>query len=445
MSYLTGVHGILPVTTGVATINPVMVGGSDYAGTPLLQTLKVDSLGRINTRSSTTTTAAWTNATALNTALTVVNNDFSYATATVTMRIVGTITAQGLSFERSSDGTNWFNAPFSFVRDAIFGAPAGLNYSTTAYTSFTGTGITSIMEVALQGWPYFRIRLNPVITGAGTLNLSCTAHSAPKGVFIEGAVPISGTVGVAPAGLFQVFGGDSIGSGPSSGTMTVGGLDGSSLVRSLPVSVIGATPPLNVLQVGGRGGGVSTALATDSQGALALGTPLSPSGDGQSNSIYGFFDPVGISYSALGTMPFVFNGTTWDRQRGNVDTVTGDTGAHITTFAGATQTNFNGCGAFITILLGTVSGTSPTLSAQVQWSPDGGTTWINLGAALANLTATSQKGVFVVYPNTVATTTGATQTLVINTPLPRTWRINYTIAGTTPSFTISSVNVNYIL
>jgi hypothetical protein len=29
--------------------------------------------------------------------------------------------------------------------------------------------------------------------------------------------------------------------------------------------------------------------------------------------------------------------------------------------------------------------------------------------------------------------------------LPRTWRINYTIGDTTPSFAVSSVNVNYIL
>lgn len=38
-----------------------------------------------------------------------------------------------------------------------------------------------------------------------------------------------------------------------------------------------------------------------------------------------------------------------------------------------------------------------------------------------------------------------TQTLTINSVLPRSWRILYTIGGTTPSFTISSVQVNYVL
>jgi len=148
-----------------------------------------------------------------------------------------------------------------------------------------------------------------------------------------------------------------------------------------------------------------------------------------------------------------FNGTSWDRARNNVNTTTGDSGTKTATFAGAAQTNYDALGAIITILLGTVSGTTPTLAAQLQWSPDGGTTWLTIGAALANLTATSQTGTIWAYPTNISTagatpaalTTGATVTLQLNTPLPRTWRLNYTIGGTTPSFAISSVQVNYLL
>lgn len=142
---------------------------------------------------------------------------------------------------------------------------------------------------------------------------------------------------------------------------------------------------------------------------------------------------------------YLFNGTSWDRQRSNFDTTTGDTGTKLVTFNGATQTNFGARSAFITIMLGTVSGTLPTLAAQLQWSPDGGTTWINLGTALGNLISTGQQGTFIVSPGLLTgLTTGAAQTGLISAPMPRVWRIAYTIGGSvSPSFAISSVNVNY--
>lgn len=148
----------------------------------------------------------------------------------------------------------------------------------------------------------------------------------------------------------------------------------------------------------------------------------------------------------------MYNGGSWDRERNNFNTATGDTGAKTATTAGATQTNYNARGAIITIVMGTVSGTSPTCAPQLQYSDDGGTTWTTLGPAMANITA-SGTYVFVVYPANISQTagatpanltTGATTTVAINSPLPRTWRLNYTIGGTTPSFTITRVGVNYI-
>lgn len=104
------------------------------------------------------------------------------------------------------------------------------------------------------------------------------------------------------------------------------------------------------------------------------------------------------------------------------------------------------------MLCGTVSGTSPTLSAQLQISPDSGTTWINYGAASGNVTATGDTILFTIYPTNISQaagssianlTTGATQSVLLNAPLPRVWRLNYTIGGTSPSFTITGVYVNY--
>ena len=145
----------------------------------------------------------------------------------------------------------------------------------------------------------------------------------------------------------------------------------------------------------------------------------------------------------------IFSDTTIQPPQGT----TGDSGTKTATFNGATQTNFNALGAIVTVLLGTVSGTTPTLAPQMQWSPDGGTNWLAIGPAMANLTATSQTGAILFYPTNMSQapgsapanlTTGATQTLAINMALPRTWRILYTIGGTTPSFAISSVQVNYL-
>jgi hypothetical protein len=149
----------------------------------------------------------------------------------------------------------------------------------------------------------------------------------------------------------------------------------------------------------------------------------------------------------------LFNGTTWDRQHGNWRTTTGDSGAKTATFNGATQTNYDALGAYITVRLGTVSGTSPTMGVAFAWSPDAGTTWITLGPAMANLTASSQVGMLMVGPTNWSQAPGATPgnlgssanaQLLLNVYVPRTWRLQYTIGGTSPSFTITAVDVNYI-
>jgi hypothetical protein len=156
----------------------------------------------------------------------------------------------------------------------------------------------------------------------------------------------------------------------------------------------------------------------------------------------------GLQYS----VGYLFNGSTFDRPRNNWTTTTTDTGTQTASFNGVTQTNYDSLGAYITVILGTVSGTLPTLSVQPQYSPDGGTTWINFGPALANLTATGQTGLIAIFPTNFSQAVGAALTNLaigttvssfVNAPLPRTWRLTYTIGGTTPSFAISSVQVNY--
>ena len=161
-------------------------------------------------------------------------------------------------------------------------------------------------------------------------------------------------------------------------------------------------------------------------------------------------NPTGAGFRMFGHN---FNGSTWDRPYNNNNVTIGTTGAQTASFNMATQTNFNARGAYISTIVGTVTGTSPTLAAQFQVSYDAGTTWFNLGPASTNLTATGSI-LFIVYPTNISQAAGvtpanltsnATQTVSINAPLPRTWRIAYTIGGTTPSFTFTNTYANYIV
>lgn len=125
---------------------------------------------------------------------------------------------------------------------------------------------------------------------------------------------------------------------------------------------------------------------------------------------------------------------------------TGDTGAKTATGNGATVANSGNKGVQIVIAIGTVTGITPTAVFKVQTSVDGGTNWVDLpGATTASLVATGNWGI-TIYPGQVVTagttTTGTTATA--NGVIPRSWRMVWTLGGTTPSFTINSITYNYL-
>jgi hypothetical protein len=146
-------------------------------------------------------------------------------------------------------------------------------------------------------------------------------------------------------------------------------------------------------------------------------------------------------------LAMLFNGTTWDRARGmSGNLTTGDTGAKTATGNGATVANVGNKGVQVLISMGAVTGTTPTAVLKLQGSTDGGTSWYDIpGATTASLTATGLYGI-TVYPGIVATaattTTGTTAT--VSMVMPRTWRVVWTIGGTTPSFTITAIQYNYL-
>ena len=130
----------------------------------------------------------------------------------------------------------------------------------------------------------------------------------------------------------------------------------------------------------------------------------------------------------------LFNGATWDRARNNFVTTADASAARTSTVAGATVTNYNAKGAAITINVTAVSGTSPTLVAKLQYSPDGGTTWIDYTnkPVTATISAIGQT-TLIVCPGVTEVANSA-----VSLPLPRFVRMHYTIGGTTPSLTFAT-------
>lgn len=209
---------------------------------------------------------------------------------------------------------------------------------------------------------------------------------------------------------------------------------------------VGAPAPVFAIQIGAVDpSGKLQALKVDNSGNLLT----SGSGGGGAVTITG---PLGhlamVNSVAVAIASDQTSIPVTDITSVNTNTTTGDAPTIVTatTVNGATQTNANARGAIITAILGTVSGTLPTLSLQLQWSPDGGTTWLNYGSATSAIAIATGNTVTVeVYPTALALTLGGAGSAQTNAPLPRTWRMAYTTTGTGISIAVASVQVNYCI
>jgi hypothetical protein len=129
------------------------------------------------------------------------------------------------------------------------------------------------------------------------------------------------------------------------------------------------------------------------------------------------------------TFPYSYNGATFDRYRGNIDT-----GALVTLSAAsasgnsADQVNYNGRGLQCGVNITAISGTSPTLTVSFQGKDIGSGQYYTILASSA--LSAAGFGWYTIYPSPLANATG-----YVDQVLPRTWRIAYTIGGTSPSVT----------
>lgn len=263
-------------------------------------------------------------------------------------------------------------------------------------TSTTITGTSAVSATSL-----------PLPTGAAT-ETTISALNAKVTAVNTGAVTISTAL---PTGA------NVIGSVTQSGTWNVGS------VTTLPALPTGA----NVI-------GALTANQSVNTAQINGITPLMGNGATGTGSPRVTIASDNTAFSVIATQVVGSNATT------------GDTGAKTATGNGATLTNAGNKGVQVVVNLGTVSGTSPTGVFKAQGSVDGGTTWFDLpGATTATLTATGAYGIMI-YPGVAVTagttTTGSTATASM--VIPRTWRMVWTIGGTTPSFTITNIQYNYL-
>jgi hypothetical protein len=229
--------------------------------------------------------------------------------------------------------------------------------------------------------------------------------------------------------------------------------------QSVNVAQINGVTPLMGSGVNGTGASRVT-LATDQAACTVAGlfsVKIDQTTPGTTNAVTDTKLPASAASADALTNPTItqigadlmwFNGTSWDRARGgnSVATTTGDTGAKTTTGNGATITNVGNKGIQVFVVLGTVSGTTPTCVFKMQGSVDGGTNWYDIpGATTASLTTSVNVGIML-YPGiaVIAGTTTTGTTAGASGILPRTWRMVWTIGGTTPSFTITSITYNYI-
>ena len=104
--------------------------------------------------------------------------------------------------------------------------------------------------------------------------------------------------------------------------------------------------------------------------------------------------------------------------------------------SGATWTNDFASGSlWVWINVTAVSGTTPSATFRLQWSPDNGTTWVDWDTTNLQTTAITAAGTATLK---VGLGLPVTANASKNDSVPARVRLAWTITGTTPSFTFST-------
>jgi hypothetical protein len=443
--------------------------------------------------------SAWTSATALNATQNIFTNSGA-AAVLVALNQTNTITGGAITFEVTYDSVNWVAIPADAVVD-----PTSVTYAQIAlpYTLQASTNKTFL--IISEGWTGLRIKLSTAITGTATVTPSYS---------LLPVAPVLPTLSYITNGTQNA---DTLSSDSGQNALVTTGNRKEVSFTTTTAQAVASTDASNYrfvsVQITSQGGSSTVTFqtsndnstwvtcklsnpnstntgvlgATSSTGMYAGPVPgryfrLNVSGiaSGTTAGVVEFFSQPNTSWIqsiaiqdingnpavpqagsvgdnityGMASQMYAYSGANVERWRNNLNTTTGDTGAKTGNFQGATQTNYNAAGAVITLKIGTVSGTVTTFQTGIEFSYDGGTTWLALTALGANITSPASGNTIVWYlypgngavtPAAVAGGSAATQWNQAAIALPRTWRFSATIAGSSPSITFTSVNVNYIL
>lgn len=113
---------------------------------------------------------------------------------------------------------------------------------------------------------------------------------------------------------------------------------------------------------------------------------------------------------------------------GNIDAQVVSLSAVTVSGVSADQTNYNGKGIQLVVDVTALTGTTPSIVVTIQGKDTTSGKYYNILTS-ASITTVSTNQLSVYPGSTVTANVSSSQ------PLPKTWRISYTIAGTTPAIT----------
>lgn len=357
---------------------------------------------------------------------------------------IGTIDVVGLGVTHPgpvnmADSALGSPADGTYIGDINFGEslPAGTN--TIGDVTISEFNETSDITVTLDGET---VAVSDVTTG--TVDIGEITSALPAGANTIGDVTVSsvttGTIQVDDGGnvLSVDDGGSTLSVDDGASTLSV---DGTVAVSSVTTGTIQVDDGGNILSVDDGGGSLTvddgaTSLTVD--GAVTADTELVAAALADTTT-----NPT---VPTVGTADLLFNDATWDRERNNYiewpfpmlqRTHSPGEGSF------ATLTNYNARGAYIFVEI-TDLGVDQTLTVRASiYDYDGaGTEASDQAADIMITTALTPTGSYaiLIYPGAGAAAEEVVETLAY--PLPRLWRVGYTVSNGQPI--TFSIGVHYI-
>ena len=197
------------------------------------------------------------------------------------------------------------------------------------------------------------------------------------------------------------------------------------------IGALTANQSVNLVQINGttvtvfdNTGGLRANLYSTTVGLTDAYTNSPPLPSGVNSGV------TSLSYEML------FNATTWDRARNNVEATVFSSAARTATANSTDQVNYDARGIKMHLDITASSGTTPTLDIKLQALING--VYIDIAGAVFTQKTTTGTDELTVYPGIAETANES-----VSDVIPRTWRAVATIAGSSPSFTFS-LGVSYI-